>query len=110
MTRWLDVFALLMATPSATSPWHVCDAAGFTYCTRRHALKIGGCGMDMGFADCLRTLAAGSGQLERLNRTAPVRNGEPDTAGGYALTALSGCEPPYGRLTSVGGFFMAWQD
>lgn len=28
----------------------ICKAAGFTFDTKREAVKIGGCGMDMGFA------------------------------------------------------------
>ena len=89
MTRWIDCFAV---EPSALQHQQgriinitnlVCEAAGLTYCTRRHSLKIGGCGMDMGF-QVVYNLGC---SLWPSGTAVPhsVRNGEPDSNGGYAL-------------------------
>lgn len=82
MTRWLDVFVADGNTIRDITG-HVCDAADFKYCTRRHSLKIGGCGMDMGFqvVYCLGLSLWPDGTPEPHS----TRNGEPDTCGGYAL-------------------------
>ena len=82
MTRWLDVF-VADGNTIRNITGHVCDAADFTYCTRRHALKIGGCGMDMGF-QVVYNLGC---SLWPTGTSEPhgTRNGEPDTCGGYAL-------------------------
>ena len=89
MTRWIDCFAV---EPSALQHQQgritnitnlVCEAAGLTYCTRRNSLKIGGCGMDMGFQVVyllgLSLWPAGTPEPHG------TRNGEPDSNGGYAL-------------------------
>ena len=82
MTRWIDVFVSDGGTIRNITG-HVCDAADMTYCTRRHSLKIGGCGMDMGFQVVynlgLSLWPAGTPEPHG------TRNGEPDTNGGYAL-------------------------
>ena len=51
--------------------------------TSNHALKVGGCGMDMGFS-----VVYNLGAVMWPNGTKKphgTRNGEPDSAGGYAL-------------------------
>ena len=83
MTRWIDVYCVGESGNicQITSP--VCDAADLTYCTRRHSLKIGGCGMDMGWqvVYLLGLSLWPAGTPEPHGR----RNGEPDSNGGYAL-------------------------
>ena len=82
MTRWLDVF-VADGNTIRNITGHVCDAAGFTYCTRRHALKIGGCGTDVGFQ---AVYILGCSLWPAGTPVAhSVRNGEPDHCGGYAL-------------------------
>ena len=49
MTRHLDVFVLRENEPYRLT-WNVCKALGYSYDRKQEALKIGGCGMDMGFA------------------------------------------------------------
>ena len=82
MTRWLDVYTVIDGSIRNIT-WDVCAAADFTFCSRRHALKIGGCGMDMGFQAvyCLGHAIWPDGTPEPHGR----RNGEPDSNGGYAL-------------------------
>ena len=82
MTRWLDVYTVIDGSIRNIT-WDVCAAADFTFCSRRHALKIEGCGMDMGFQAvyCLGHAIWPAGTLEPHG----TRNGEPDTNGGYAL-------------------------
>ena len=82
MTRWLDVYTVINGSIRNIT-WDVCAAADFTFCGRRHALKIGGCGMDMGFSAVYSLGRA----LYPSGTAVPhsVRNGEPDTDGGYAL-------------------------
>ena len=82
MTRWLDVYTVIDGSIRNIT-WDVCAAADFTFCSRRHALKIEGCGMDMGFQAvyCLGLTLWPAGTLEPHG----MRNGEPDTNGGYAL-------------------------
>ena len=82
MTRWLDVYAVMDGSIRNIT-WDVCAAADFTFCGRRHALKIEGCGMDMGFSAVYSLGRA----LYPQGTDSPhgMRNGEPDTDGGYAL-------------------------
>tara|TARA_R100001443_G_scaffold23229_1_gene35451 strand:+ start:137 stop:493 length:357 start_codon:yes stop_codon:yes gene_type:complete len=59
-------------------------ALGWKYSGRYHAIKVEGCGMDMGFH-----LIYSLGQVLWPNGTDEphgIRNGEPDSAGGYAIT------------------------
>ena len=49
MTRHLDVFVLRENEPYRLT-WKVCKALGYSYDRKQEALKISGCGMDMGFA------------------------------------------------------------
>lgn len=63
--------------------WLAAKAMGDTYDRKREGIKIGGCGMDMGFA-----LVYNLGATLWPNGTPKphgTRNGEPDNAGGYAL-------------------------
>ena len=82
MTRWIDVYVADGGTVRNITG-HVCDAADMNYCTRRHSLKIGGGGMDMGFQVVyllgLSLWPAGTPEPHG------TRNGEPDSNGGYAL-------------------------
>ena len=58
-------------------------ALGWKYSDRYHAIKVGGCGMDMGFH-----LIYSLGMALWPDGTPEphgIRNGEPDTNGGYAL-------------------------
>lgn len=63
--------------------WLACRAIGGSWDDRRHGIRMGGCGMDMGFAvvyDLGLTLwPAGTPEPHG------TRNGEPDSNGGYAL-------------------------
>ena len=62
----------------------VAKALDWTYSDKYHAIKVGGCGMDMGFH-----LIYSLGQTLWPDGTPEPhgsRNGEPDTCGGYALT------------------------
>ena len=61
----------------------VAKALGWKYSDRYHAVKAEGCGMDMGFH-----LIYNLGQVLWPDGTPEphgIRNGEPDTDGGYAL-------------------------
>ena len=82
MTRWLNVLVIKNNTPVLITR-QVCEAAGFTYSLRYEALKIEGCGMDMGFQAvyCLGQSLWPEGTPEPHGK----RNGEPDSTGGYAL-------------------------
>ena len=48
MTRFVDLYYIEENRPCCIT-WQVAKALGWTYDTKRGALKIGGCGMDMGF-------------------------------------------------------------
>lgn len=62
--------------------WLVGRACGYR-CDDRGGLKVGGCGMDMGFHVVYRL---GSTMWpEGTSKPHGTRNGEPDTDGGYAL-------------------------
>ena len=82
MTRWMDVY-IVDGERIRNITSLVCKAGDFTYCTRRHALKIGGAGMDMGFQAVYQLGHAlwPDGTPEPHG----IRNGEPDNWGGYAL-------------------------
>ena len=47
MTRWIDLYVIKKNEPMRIT-WHVSQLVG-TYDRKREALKVGGCGMDMGF-------------------------------------------------------------
>lgn len=49
MTRWIDLYVFENNEPRRLT-WNACLSTGYTYDRKREALKIGGCGMDMGFA------------------------------------------------------------
>lgn len=48
MTRYIDLYYIKDNVPHRIT-WHAAKVLGWTYCTKREALKVGGCGMDMGF-------------------------------------------------------------
>jgi hypothetical protein len=49
MTRWIDVYVMRDNAPRSITGY-VAAACGFSYADNRHqGLKVGGCGMDMGF-------------------------------------------------------------
>lgn len=59
------------------------QALGYTLDNKRGGLKVSGCGMDMGFS-----LVYNLGMVlwpEGTKKPHGVRNGEPDSSGGYAL-------------------------
>lgn len=49
MTRWIDLYVIRDNEPVRITR-SAADVTGYTYDRRRDALKIEGCGMDMGFA------------------------------------------------------------
>lgn len=63
--------------------WLACKAMGGRWNEKHYGIAMGGCGMDMGFAAVYglghSLWPAGTPQPHG------TRNGEPDTAGGYAL-------------------------
>lgn len=101
MTRWIDLFVMRDNQPQRIT-WLAARATGYTYDRKREALKIGGCGMDMGFQavyqlssvlfrngfDCVGKGEAGSGTYCPSNDHS---NGDRDytlhhhDSGGYAL-------------------------
>ena len=48
MTRYIDMYYIRENRPCRIT-WAAAKALGWTYDTNREALKVGGCGMDMGF-------------------------------------------------------------
>ena len=85
MTRWIDVY-IVDGERIRDITSLVCDAADLTYCKRRYSLKIGGCGMDMGFQ--VVYLLGCSLWPDGTPEPHGTRNGEPDSNGGYALRHL----------------------
>ena len=83
MTRWLDLYTIDSDGEPIRLTYQACILAGFRYDTKRNALKIEGCGTDMGFE-----AVYGLGRYLWPNGTPEphgIRNGEPDSCGGYAL-------------------------
>lgn len=82
MTRWIDLYVIRDNEPRWLSTL-AARAAGFTFDRKREAIKVGGCGMDMGF-HLVYELGA---RLWPHGTTEPhsTRNGESDRDGGYAL-------------------------
>jgi hypothetical protein len=82
MNRWIDFYVMQDNEPMRLT-YQVALALGEKYDTKRNALKIGGCGMDMGFQAvyCLGATLWPFGTEEPHG----TRNGEPDSTGGYAL-------------------------
>ena len=82
MTRWLDLYCVEDGRIRNIT-YLACKAGAMSWCSRRDAMKIGGCGMDMGFAAVYEL----GRYLWPTGTPVPhsVRNGEPDTCGGYAL-------------------------
>jgi hypothetical protein len=81
MSRQIDVIIVKRDGPRNISNY-VADACGYTQ-HNGGPLKVGGCGMDMGFA-----VVYGLGAKLWPNGTSKPhsrRNGEPDSDGGYAL-------------------------
>jgi hypothetical protein len=56
MARWIDLYLVEGDSTHWLSPL-AAKAAGFTFDRKREAIKVGGCGMDMGFA-LVSTLSA----------------------------------------------------
>lgn len=48
MTRFLDLYVIRDNQPRRIT-WQAAKALGWTYDNKRDALRVGGCGMDMGF-------------------------------------------------------------
>lgn len=82
MCRSIDLYNMRENAPVWISRL-AARACGFNWDAKREALKVGGCGMDMGF-HAVYTLGA---CVWPQGTDAPhgVRNGEPDSDGGYAL-------------------------
>jgi hypothetical protein len=85
MTRWLDLYVMVDNEPLRIT-YKAAAAGSYSYDPKRDALKIGGCGMDMGFAvvyDLGRTMYPdGFETPEGYWRNEPL-DWDPD--GGYAL-------------------------
>ena len=82
MTRWLDLYCVDDGRIRNIT-YLACKAGAMSWCSRRHAMKVGGCGMDMGFAAVYEL----GRKLWPAGTPKPhgTRNGEPDSNGGYAL-------------------------
>jgi hypothetical protein len=48
MTRFIDLYVMRDNEPRRIT-WQAAKALGWTYDVKREALRVGGCGMDMGF-------------------------------------------------------------
>ena len=48
MTRFMDLYVMVDNEPRRIT-WSAAKIMGWTYDTKREALKVGGCGMDLGF-------------------------------------------------------------
>ena len=82
MTRWLDLYCVEDGRIRNIT-YLACKAGAMSWCSRRDAMKVGGCGMDVGFA---AVYELGHYLWPTGTPVAhSVRNGEPDTCGGYAL-------------------------
>ena len=82
MTRWFDFYLIQNNQPHRLTAL-MCTALGYTYDTKREALKTQGCGMDMAF-NAVYSLGMAlwpDGTPEPHS----LRNGEPDSVGGYAI-------------------------
>ena len=66
MTRWLDLFVIVDGEPRRIT-WQVSQIIGGTYDRKREALKIGGCGMDMGFEAVYRLSHAINKEIGRAH-------------------------------------------
>lgn len=49
MTRFLDLYYIADDKTPRRITWQAAKALGWTYDNKRDALRVGGCGMDMGF-------------------------------------------------------------
>lgn len=85
MSRHVRLFCVTEGDIFEISGW-VGDLIGYRRNDTTGGLVVGGCGMDMGFA-CVYSLGA---QLWPNGTPEPhgMRNGQPDSAGGYALKRL----------------------
>lgn len=82
MSRSIDCYVIRDNNPLWISR-HVANVTGHGWDAKREAVKVGGCGMDMGFH-----VVYSLGYALWPNGTETphgTRNGEPDTDGGYAL-------------------------
>ncbi len=82
MSRSIDCYVMRDNAPLWLSR-HVANVTGLAWDAKREAVKVGGCGMDMGY-HIVYTLGMA---LWPNGTDTPhgTRNGEPDTNGGYAL-------------------------
>lgn len=82
LSRSLDVYVIRDNQPIWLTR-HVANACGLSWDTKREALKVSGCGMDMGFhvVYILGATLWPNGTPEPHG----TRNEEPDSEGGYAL-------------------------
>ncbi len=82
MSRSIDCYVMRDNAPVWLSR-HIANATGMGWDAKREAVKVGGCGMDMGFHIVWNVGAC----LWPKGTDTPhgTRNGEPDSEGGYAL-------------------------
>lgn len=86
MTRWFDFYTIIDNEPIRLT-YLMCVACDYKYDLKRQALKTEGCGMDMAFQAVYNLGMAlwpdGTPEPHSL------RNGEPDSVGGYAINHRS---------------------
>lgn len=85
MTRWLDLYVIRDNQPRRIT-FLAAKALGYAYDTKYEALKVGGCGMDMGFhaVYCLSSRLFPEGfAVEGTGRNGDMSGWDKD--GGYAL-------------------------
>ena len=83
MTRWIDLYVIDSDGEPIRLTYLACILTGYKYSTKHEAMKLEGCGMDMGF-QAVYTLGE---HLWPAGTSEPhgTRNGVPDIVGGYAL-------------------------
>lgn len=85
MTRWLDLYVIRDNQPRRIT-WLAAKALEWSYDNKRDALKVGGCGMDMGFhaVYCLgRRIFPDGFAVEGTGRNGDTSGWDKD--GGYSL-------------------------
>lgn len=82
MMRVIDLFTIKDNEPQRIT-WLACEATGAPYNRKHEGMRMDGCGMDMCFAAVYNLGSAiwPQGTPSPHGR----RNGQPDSAGGYAL-------------------------
>lgn len=82
MTRHIDVYIVVDGVIERIT-WSVAKACGYSYDRKYESIKTCGAGMDMGY-EIIHTLGM-TLWPEGTAKPHSIRNGEPDTNGGYYL-------------------------